>query len=176
MLYDNYAPALLGIIVRIVKDKRVGEEILQSTFLKIWDSINMYDPDKGNFFTWLATIARRKAIDTAKLKGHQRRLDNEDLSTSTYNMLSTSDLNAESIDAQRLLSALNDNHRVILDMVYLQGFTHKETAKTLEIPLGTVKSRLRIAIKLLRDSLENEKELFLGFFLLLILIIGMFWA
>ncbi len=175
LLYDSYAPALLGIIVRIVKNKPIGEEVLQSTLLKAWDSIELYDHNKGNFFTWLATIARRKALDKVRLKGYQRQMDNEELVDTSINLVSNQE-ETELIDTQRLLSSLNENHRVILDMIYLQGYTHKDTAQTLELPLGTVKTRLRIAIKLLRESLEGEKELFLGSFLLLIILIVLIWA
>lgn len=173
LLYDNYAPALLGIITRILKNKTAGEEILQNTLLKAWENIDLYNPQKGNFFTWLATIARRKALDLARLKSYQRHADHEELDSVTLDPIEVS---TDPIDVQALLSSLNQKHRVILDMVYLQGYTHKETAQTLELPLGTVKTRLRSAIGILRESLDKEKKIFLGSILLLIILMFLRWV
>lgn len=174
LLYDRYAPALLGIIVGIVKSQKLGEEVLQQSLLKVWNNVQNYDMNKGNFFTWMAAIARNSAIDQVRLKGHQVRSStvsiDQDIQPSEVTYVSTAD-----IDAADLLSRLDKKYKEVLDMIYLQGYTHQDAATTLNIPLGTVKTRLRYAINALRDQLKGEKDLFLGVFALITLLILFAW-
>lgn len=169
LLYDRYAPTLLGIIVRIVKNQNIGEEILQQTLLKAWNNIHQFKDDKGTFFTWLASIARNAAIDQARLKGFQNRNATEALDDNHY-QISTSVLQSDKLDVSRLLGRLDQSQKMVLDLVYLQGYSHRDAAEYLEIPLGTVKSRLRLAIKYLREELKGEEKLFLGAMILLLII------
>lgn len=172
MLYDNYAPALLGIINGIVQHRETAEEILQESFLKVWEGIEGYNNKRGTLFTWMATIARRKAIDKVRLKsyGSSEALD------ATLHGGSTTPVVETNIDSQRLLSKLSSDHSTVLSMVYLRGMSQQQTADALDIPLGTVKTRVRLALKTLREELDGEKKLFFGTLLLIILTMLILWT
>ena len=175
LLYDNYAATLLGIITGIVKSKNIGEEILQQTLLKAWNNINSYDADKGNFFSWLAVIARNSAIDQVRLKGFQNQQNLKGLDK-VGDIESTTVSPSSSMDAQSLLSSLEDKHQQVLDLIYLQGYSQRDAAEKLDIPLGTVKTRIRLGIATLRENLKNEKNLFLGMLFLLTLLMLALWT
>lgn len=174
-LYDSYAPTLLGLITGIVKNQKPAEEILQQTILKAWNNISSYDPERGNLFAWLATIARNNAIDHIRLKGFQNQRDTVGLDQIS-NDKNVSTLKTATIDAQSLLSKLDVKHQEVLQLVYLQGYTHRDASEMLNIPLGTVKTRIRLAINTLRSNLENEKSLFVGLFFLVTLLMIQLWT
>ncbi len=165
---------MLGIIVRIVRNKQIAEEILQKTFLKIWDKIDTYDEEKSSLFTWMATIARNNAIDQRRLVSYANNEKTESLDTTVYDY-NTSILHTDGIDTSKLLSALDTKYMTVLDMMYLQGYTQSEISRELEIPLGTVKTRIKTALNLLRKELINEKSLFIGLLFILILLISQLW-
>lgn len=169
MLYDKYAPALLGVITHIVHNQSIGEEILQQSFLKIWQNIQLFNDQKGTFFTWMATIARNTAIDHARLKSTQNQSLTDEMSALSKEPSTTMPL--DNIDVKNLLAKLDIHHRQVLDLLYLKGYTQRAAADVLDIPLGTVKTRLRLAILALREELKSEKKLFFGSLILFILIL-----
>lgn len=169
-LYDHYAPALLGIIVRILQSEKAGEEVLQQTFLKIWEKIDTYKNSKGTLFTWMCKIARNTAIDQKRLIKFQQAQNTESFEESIHNR-KCDFINTASFDANKILNFLDEAHKQVLDHVYLQGYSHTQTAKKLNIPLGTVKTRLRNGTLKLRAMLKNEKQLFVNFLLLILSIL-----
>jgi RNA polymerase sigma-70 factor (ECF subfamily) len=168
-LYDNYANATLGIIVRIIYSREHAEEILQQTFLKVWTKIESYDPNRSTFFTWLARIARNTAIDHKRLKKYENNNMTESLDIN-WNGHHTSD-DFSGIDVEKITNSMDKKYKEVLDCVYLLGHSHIEASELLELPIGTVKSRLRKSISIMRESLKNEKVLFTGSLFLIILLI-----
>lgn len=152
-LYNSYSAALLGIITRIVKQPDLAEDVLQETFVKIWKSISQYDATKGRLFTWMARLARNKAIDHVRSRGELNSLKNDDLSdfTNEVNELYQIHYNPEIIGLRQLMEVLTPEQSKILDMVYFQGYTQLEVSEVLNIPIGTVKTRIRFSIKVLRS-------------------------
>jgi RNA polymerase sigma factor (sigma-70 family) len=152
-LYAAYSAALLGIISRIIKQEDLAEDILQETFLKIWKSINQYDPSKGRLFTWMARLAKNKAIDHLRSRGEMNSLRNDDLAEFIVevNELHQIRYNPEFIGIRQLINTLTPEQTIILDLVYFQGYTQVEVADMLGIPVGTVKTRIRAAIKAMRS-------------------------
>lgn len=155
-LYDHYSPTLYGIIHRIVKQEDVSEEVLQDAFVKIWDKIDTYDSGKGRLFTWMLNITRNLAIDKLRSKeftytGKTDRLDNTVSSVSP-------DLYVEQQMKDHglinLLRHLSPEQQMIVDLIYFKGYTHSEVAKEFDMPLGTVKTRLRAALVKLRKLLD----------------------
>lgn len=170
LLYDQYSSPLLGIICRIIGNRDAAEEVLQQTILKIWSNINSYDPAKAPFFSWIATIARNAARDRGRLKSFQYQQKTESLDPTVHNVEST-EMNSSSLDVSRLTGILAPKYKEVVDIIYLMGYTHQEAAAKLDLPLGTVKTRLRQAIKLLADELKDEKGLFMAMIMLILLMI-----
>ena len=175
LLYDMYASSLLGIVSRIVKNKAVAEEVLQNVFLKAWNNIDSFNASKGTLFTWLVAISRNAALDQIRLKGYQVSEESEAIEDQGEE-LKVSFINANKIDVERLLSRLNEKNKEVLDLLFLQGNSQQKVADILDIPLGTVKSRLRLAMKTLRTDLKNEEKLFLGAILILALLNFTLWV
>ncbi len=157
ILYDIYAPVLNGIIISIVKSEVIAEEILQETFLKIWNNIGSYDEKKSSLFTWISRIARNTAIDHYRLSSFdiQRKLqpiDDNDVYKRSILLENT-----DKIDVTLILNHLELKYKVVLYTVYIEGYTQKEAAIKLKLPLGTVKTRIRIAIKKIREMMRNDE-------------------
>jgi len=172
-LYDQYSDALYGIILRTVSDEGFAEDVLQQTFVKIWNAIDQYDEGKGALFTWMSTIARNLALDLRRLKSFEVRSKTDDLQTVVYSSNTTSDTESgAAIDAAKLMAGMDEKYRIVLEMMYLQGYTQAEVADKLDVPLGTVKTRAKKAIDILRDTLQGEKALFTGGVAILLAIIS----
>lgn len=169
-LYDNYSASLNGIIVRIVENDKAAEEVLQQTFLKIWEKINLYDPKKSTLFTWMARIARNSAIDLKRTKKFKQNHVTESWQDMHNDSKLTHNDNAK-IDTQKILMLIEPKYKTVIDCIYLQGYSHSEAAKKLDLPLGTVKSRIRNGLKELRGLLETEKSLFVSSFVIFIYLI-----
>lgn len=156
-LYDDYGGALYHLILKVVRQEELGTEILQDVMLKIWDNIATYDASKSRFFTWMARIARNAAIDTLRSKRFKRDSQTDSLPEYVHN----SDRHAEygrtdTIGLRTVLDHLDEDHRKIIDLLYFQEYSQSETAKELNMPLGTVKTRARRAIMQLREYLQGD--------------------
>lgn len=153
VLYSSYSASLFGIITKIIKQQEVAEDVLQETFIKIWTNINQYDAEKGRLFTWMATLARNKAVDYHRSRGEVNTLKNDDLADSgpAVNKLYQIQYNPETIGLKQLMNALTAEQQTILELVYFKGYTQVEVAEFLNIPVGTIKTRIRLSIKILRS-------------------------
>lgn len=150
-LYDKYSGALFNVVIKVVKDEDTASDVLQDTFLKIWKAIQTYNPAKGTLFTWMLNIARNRAIDyyRASIKSPVLvTIDamNEDVSLYAYSTLPIFELE----DVHQLVKQLQPEKSRLIDLVYIQGYTHEEVSKMLSIPLGTVKSRIRKTLEQLK--------------------------
>lgn len=157
-LYDHYSGALLGVIGRILKKEELAEEVLQDAFLKIWDKIDSYDPAKGKLFTWMLNIARNQAIDKTRSKEFSKGKKTGDIDN-FVNRVDRSDYLEQSVDAiglKDVLRQLPEDQRFVIDQHYLKGYTQAEMADEFNLPLGTVKTRMRLAMKELRNLLKLE--------------------
>lgn len=148
LLYDNYASVLYGVVVRIVRSPDIAQDVMQESFVKIWKHGANYDASKGKLFTWLLNIVKNTAIDMTRSADWKRAEKTSNLSTIvSYGSTSTI---PEYLDLRKLVDNLDLKQRVLIDLIYFQGYTHQEVEKTLNIPLGTIKTRLRMAINDLR--------------------------
>lgn len=153
-LYDNYSGALLSIIYNIVKDEELANDVLQEVFVKIWRQVESYDSSKGRLFTWMLNIARNASIDTVRSKSYQNNQKNQELSENVYSAAGSAQLQVDQIGLRKLVHKLKEEYRVLIDLSYFQGFTQDEISKMLDIPLGTVKTRLRTALNQLRGIIQ----------------------
>jgi RNA polymerase sigma-70 factor (ECF subfamily) len=155
-LYDMYAGALFGVIVRIVRSEQIAEDLLQETFIRVWKNRASYNSTKGRLFTWLINIARNIALDQVKSRAYRDSQKNQDIDNlvSQEGSGPNESYNPEQIGVKELLGKLSPEQHEIVDLIYFQGYTHSEAADQLGIPLGTVKTRLRAAISYFRSILS----------------------
>jgi RNA polymerase sigma-70 factor (ECF subfamily) len=153
-LYENYSAALYSIILNIVKDKDIASDVLQEVFVKIWKQIESYDNSKGRLFTWMLNIARNASIDTIRSKGYQKSQHNQELTENVFVAGGSTQLNTDKIGLKKLVYNLKEEYRVLIDLSYFQGYTQDEISKMLEIPLGTVKTRMRSALIQLKQVIK----------------------
>jgi len=154
LLYDKYSEALFGVICRMVANKAAAEDLLQDAFVKIWKNIDSYNTAKGTLFTWMINITRNICIDYLRSKQHKQEMkitgDNYE-KTETITVALDTNLDATVMDLHRFTRQLEAKHRQVIEMVYFKGYTHEEVAELLNIPVGTVKTRSRTGLKLLRN-------------------------
>jgi RNA polymerase sigma factor (sigma-70 family) len=157
-LYDHYSAALYGIVFRIVKSEDVAEEVLQDVFLKIWDKIEAYDSAKGRLFTWMLNIARNQAIDKIRSREirKSRKTDDIDNLVGKIDRTGYNELSVEAIGLKEVLLRLPEEQRFVIEKLYLEGYTQSEVAEEFNIPLGTVKTRTRMALSELRIILKEN--------------------
>ena len=151
-LYDMYSASLFGVISRIITDEAVAEDVLQETFVKIWHSFSGYSAEKGRLFTWMVNIARNLSIDKVRSKDFRNQNKNQELENNVtfIDEQKNTVYNPELLGIKELVETLKPEQKSILDLVYFKGYTHVEAAEELNIPLGTIKTRLRMAIQQLR--------------------------
>jgi RNA polymerase sigma-70 factor (ECF subfamily) len=155
-LYDNYSGALFGIIHGIIPDEHTVRDVLQEVFVNIWKKIELYDPSKGRLFTWMMNVARNAAIDKLRSRAYQDSLKNRSIPENVDITIPAAVVQQQGDDVglKRVLTKLKKEHRVLIDLSYFQGYTHEEIAKALDIPLGTVKTRIRTALIQLRTMIQ----------------------
>ena len=155
-LYDNYSGALYGIINSIVSNKETASDVLQDVFVNIWKKIDSYDATKGKLFTWMLNVARNAAIDKIRSKAYQDSLKNQSFPENVDTNISgaVTGPKVDDVGLKKVLTKLKNEQRVLIDLSYFQGFTHEEIAKALNIPLGTVKTRIRSALTQLKTMIQ----------------------
>lgn len=153
-LYDNYSGALYGIINSIVINKESANDVLQNVFVNIWRKIESYDSGKGRLFTWMLNVARNAAIDEIRSKGYNDAQKNQSLNENVDIPGAAIGPSVDDVGLKKVLMSLKQDMRVLVDMSYFQGFTHEEISKALNIPLGTVKTRIRSALIQLRTLIQ----------------------
>ena len=149
-LYDNYSPALYGVIFNVLKQEEASNDALQEVFVKIWNNFDSYDPQKSRLYTWMLNIARNHSIDKLRSKITADRKDLKKDKDFVEKNSSQPEPFIEGIGLRKLVDHLEEDQKVVIDLLYFQGYTQVEAAEELNIPLGTVKSRVRIAIHKLR--------------------------
>lgn len=157
-LYDNYSKAIFGIIYTIVNDIEESEDILQKTFLKIWNGFDSYDASKGRLYTWMLNISRNLAIDYKRSKSSKNKNQNLDENVYTLNNVYADEESHDTIGLKKVVDKLKPEHLILIELAYYQGYTQEDISKELNIPIGTVKTRLRKAILLLREQLKEKTQ------------------
>ena len=147
-LYDNYSDALYGVILKVVRTEETAQDLLQEIFVKIWKTIAQYDSSKGRLFTWMLNIARNTSIDYLRVN----RLEIQDIDTAVYTVEQGQSIYEEinNNELKEVVSQLKPEQQTLIEMVYWGGYTHEEAAQRLDMPLGTVKTRVRSALRDLR--------------------------
>jgi RNA polymerase sigma factor (sigma-70 family) len=154
-LYERYSGAVYSVILQVVPDTESASDLLQEVFVTIWKKVGMYDPAKGRLFTWMLNVARNASIDTLRSKSYKNSQKNREFDSSVHipsgNMVTSQNIDA--IGLKKWVGQLKEDYRNVLELAYFQGFTHEEIAKQLNIPLGTVKTRIRTALIQLKEKI-----------------------
>lgn len=158
-LYDRYSGAAYGLAFRITNDGTLAEDVVQDAFVSVWKQAGRFDSDRGQVKSWLLTIVHHKAIDAVRrrTKRNERTLpDGPDDFIATYGR--PHEETAAALDAEAVRAAVGkvpEDQRKTIEMAYFEGLTHIEIAERMQVPPGTVKSRLRIGLAKMREVLRG---------------------
>lgn len=160
-LWDRFAPVLLGLARRVLKDPADAEEVVQEAFLHLWRQAGRYDPSRASVPTWLALVTRSRAIDRLRTRGVVDRTHaaawKEAGPAHASGEGASRVLHAERARRVRAeLAAIPEEQRRGLELAFFEGLTQREIAERTGIPLGTVKTRTLLAMKKLRTALRDE--------------------
>jgi len=152
-LYNMYSDSMHGVIYNIVRDHDIAQEVMQDVFIKAWHKADTYSAKKGRFFTWILNIARNAAIDKTRSKSFKN--SSKNLNADYFvDILPTQDnLNnaTDAIGIAKFVDKLAEKCKRVIELLYFKGYTQKEASKTLDIPIGTIKTHNRNCIKELRE-------------------------
>jgi RNA polymerase sigma-70 factor (ECF subfamily) len=154
-LHTRYAHLVYSVAYRVLNDSMAAEEVTQDTFMRLWYKSNAYDASKGSFITWLLTITRRLAIDTFRKLQRDPMLDpvfidaEPELWDNVLKVEESSDLRQSLIDSAKRLP---DDQWQAIELAYFYGMSHQQIADYLHVPLGTVKTRIRLGMEKLREA------------------------
>lgn len=156
-LYKHYGATLYGVIGRIVGDEQIAQDVLQEVFVKIWNSISLYDSGRGKLYTWMINIARNAAIDKVRSRGEvmKSKIRSADDNVHYLDERGATETKTDTIGVAKMVEQLKPEYEVVIKLAYFEGYTTDEIAKELSIPQGTVKTRMRTAIKQLRTFFKS---------------------
>jgi RNA polymerase sigma-70 factor, ECF subfamily len=160
-LYDRYARSVYSVALRVVREPRAAEDVLQDAFLTFWQRPDAYQPERGAFGPWLLRVARNRGIDVLRRRSRER-FEPDAAAVGFVERLVDPDPEpgdqvwAESVAVRvrAALAGLTPAQREVIELAYFSGLTQSEMAARLEIPLGTVKTRVRTALRRLAEILE----------------------
>ena len=161
-LYDRYSRRVFGMAARLLNDAVSSEEVTQDVFMRVWNRAGSYAPDKGKFTTWLFRIAHNRAIDELRKRRRDKSqyaddiADHWDLESSDITPSEAAVANSEYASVRKALATLPDPQRQVVELSYFKGLTQSEIADKTGQPLGTVKTRMRLALRKLHTALEGE--------------------
>jgi len=155
-LYNMYSDSMHGVIYNIVRNDDIAQELMQDVFVKVWQKSDTYSSKKGRFFTWILNIARNAAIDKTRSKDFKQSKQNLDAQffVDILNSKDNLDNKTDAIGIKKFVSKLKDTCKQLIELLYFKGYTQKEASVTLEMPIGTIKTRNRNCILKLREMLN----------------------
>jgi RNA polymerase sigma-70 factor (ECF subfamily) len=165
VLYDRYSRVVLSFATRMLGDRQSGEELLQEVFLKAWQQAHNYSADRGSFVTWLLSITHNMSID--EIRKRRRRPQRADSADPVLMLTNVRD-ESPSVETFAELGALRETmthaiatlpiaQRNAIELAYYRGLTQREIAEELGEPLGTIKTRMRLGMRKLREYLEDHE-------------------
>ncbi|HEX6291936.1 MAG TPA: sigma-70 family RNA polymerase sigma factor [Herpetosiphonaceae bacterium] len=157
VLYDRYGRLVYSMALRIVQDHGIAEEITQDVFLRCWNNIASYQPGHGSLVSWLLGIAHHRAIDELRSRRNKHR--SREVSTEQLHYLTTPDASFDEAlmrdEIRTTLESLPLPQREAIEMIFWRGFTRREAAEHLGVPIGTLHTRLRLGMEKLRAVYER---------------------
>jgi len=150
-IYDRYASLVFGLALRITGDRAAAEDVVQETFVGVWRNARRFDPARAPFRTWLLAIAHHRAIDLVRRRRRiERSLDEDDAFAASFaapvDVWREVSARLDAVEVRRRLAALSDAQRECIELAYFSGLTQVEIAERTRLPLGTIKSRVRVGL------------------------------
>jgi RNA polymerase sigma-70 factor (ECF subfamily) len=152
-LYDELAPTVHGVVLRVLRDPTQAEEVTQEVFVEVWRQAARFDPARGGVRGWVVTMARRRAVDRVRAEQSRRDRHLRNAAAPAGAPASPADVVIDALDrvrAREALAELSEAHRQALELAFYDGLTHTEIAERLGVALGTVKTRIRDGLIRLR--------------------------
>lgn len=158
-VYEAYGTALYHAILRLIPQEETAQDVLQESFVKIWRNVAQYDSGKGRLYTWMLNISRHAAIDRLRSRGEvmKAKIQGDDSLVNNVSRNAGMDPQTDTIGLQNLVAGLRPEYRRIVDLAYFQGYTLAEISQSLDVPLGTVKTRMRAAMLQLREQFKEQR-------------------
>jgi RNA polymerase sigma-70 factor (ECF subfamily) len=162
-LYDRYSRLVFSLALNSVGDPATAEEVTQDVFVRVWQRAKQYRAEQGKVSTWLTSIARNRAID--QLRRRSSRPEQHSVAWAEVSPQAMPAINGperateRTMERERVRAAvaqLPEEQKRVLALAYFQGYTQSQIAKSLDLPLGTVKTRIRLAMEKLRHTLQDE--------------------
>ena len=169
-LYDRYSTLVYSVALRVLHDQGLAEDMTQEVFLRLWRRPRMYDPSRGRFVSWLMSVTRNRSIDEQRRRARRQR--EEDGDGEAIEAVQSADrfddpaavaaLDDERTAVRRAVEQLPPAQRRVIELAYFAGLTQAEIAEQTSTPIGTVKTRVRLAMRKLRDALDQMRPLSAG--------------
>ena len=161
-LYDRYSTLVYSVALRIVHDQGLAEDMTQEVFLRLWRRPRMYDPARGRFVSWLMSVTRNRAIDEQRRRARRLRQEDDDDAIQALQSADRLDdpaavatLQDERAAVRAAVEQLPPAQRRVIELAYFAGMTQGEIADLTSTPIGTVKTRVRLAMRKLREALDQ---------------------
>jgi RNA polymerase sigma-70 factor (ECF subfamily) len=159
-LYDRHGRSAYSLAYRMMGDRQAAEDLVQDSFIKIWRSAKSYRAERGSVRTWILSITHNRGIDhirsTASRRRTQDRVEMTAETTQQSEAFSETWRNSQRRLVQQALKTLPDEQLKILELAYFSGYTHAEIAEMLDLPLGTVKGRMRLGMKKIKSFFDAQ--------------------
>ena len=155
-LYDRHANRVFSLALTLLGDYHDAEEVTQDVIMSVWQNSGAYDPLRARFTTWIARIAHNRAVD--ELRRRRKRAAESNLEDHEIAQADSTEAGIEYETVRSALYDLPEEHRRVVYLGFFQGYTHTEIAKMLDRPLGTVKTQMRAALRLLRERVTASAE------------------
>jgi RNA polymerase sigma-70 factor, ECF subfamily len=159
VLYDRVTPQVLGVALRVLRDRSLAEEVTQEVMVEVWRKATRFDPERGTASGWITTLAHRRAVDRVRSEQASRdrddRVSRRDEPRAFDQVADEVQVRLDHWQVRRALAELTDRQREAIELAYFGGHTYRDVAKVLGIPEGTAKSRLRDGLLRLRQALED---------------------
>ena len=163
VLYERYSARLYGLALKILKDESLAQDVVQDIFLKVWQNADKFEKSRGSAIAWLMILCRNRSIDKLRQREKSTKRStvfNEELNIATSffeNPQETVEQNELQKTITNALSQLPQEQRTAIEMAFYQGFSQSEISDELKVPLGTIKTRIRLGMQKLRDFLIKSR-------------------
>jgi RNA polymerase sigma-70 factor (ECF subfamily) len=159
-LYDRHSRAAFSLAYRMMGERQASEDLAQDAFLKVWRSASSYRAERGSVRTWILSIVHNRGIDQIRSQASRRRRQEEMEASAPRSQPSEAFAetwrNSQREQVREALDTLPPEQLKILELAYFSGYTHMEISNLLDLPLGTVKGRMRLGLKKIRDYFESR--------------------